>query len=108
MVDNQDSPGAVVFERKGKSYRLDAIQDEPQSLFMIFADETTGKETYGAGRYLEIPLPDAQGRVVIDFNKAYNPPCSFTSYATCPLPPPQNKLSLRIDAGEKKYNSKSH
>jgi uncharacterized protein len=106
MVDDEDSPGAVVFERKGKIYRLDAIQQEPQSLFMIFADETSGKETYGAGRYLEIPLPDAQGRVVIDFNKSYNPPCSFTSYATCPLPPPQNKLNVRIDAGEKKYKSK--
>jgi uncharacterized protein len=107
MMNDEDSPGAVVFERKGKTYRLDAIQEEPQSLFMIFADETSGKETYGAGRYLEILLPDAQGRVVIDFNKSYNPPCSFTSYATCPLPPPQNKLNLRIDAGEKKYKGKA-
>lgn len=107
MVDNQDSPGAIVFQQGGKSYRLDAIQEEPDSLFMIFADETSGKETYGAGRYLSTELPDGKGNVVIDFNEAYNPPCAFTSYATCPLPPQQNRLKLPINAGEKKYSSKA-
>jgi uncharacterized protein (DUF1684 family) len=109
MTDEMESPGAIVFEHAGAQYRLDAILEKgDDELFMIFSDTTSGKETYGAGRYLYIPMPDAQGSVFIDFNKAYNPPCAFTSYATCPLPPPQNKLKLRIDAGEKKYAGKIH
>jgi uncharacterized protein len=108
MLENQDSPGAIVFQRDGKTYRLDAIQEEPHELFIIFADSTSGKETYGAGRYLYTDMPDTRGNVIIDFNKAYNPPCAFTNYATCPLPPPQNRLQLRIEAGEKKYTSKAH
>lgn len=109
MIDNVDSPGAIVFEQNGQSYRLDAIPEEGENkLFIIFSDTTSGKETYGAGRYLYTPLPDAKGHILIDFNKAFNPPCAFTSYATCPLPPPQNKLKVRIDAGEKKYTGKIH
>lgn len=109
MIDNIESPGAIVFEENGQSYRLDAIPQEGENeLFIIFSDTTSGKETYGAGRYVYTPLPDAKGHVVIDFNKAINPPCAFTSFATCPLPPPQNKLKVRIDAGEKKYIGKIH
>ena len=64
---------------------------------------TAGKETYGAGRFVYTEaLPPASGQVVLDFNKAYNPPCAFTAYATCPLPPPQNRLPIRIEAGEKR------
>lgn len=102
MESGETSPGAIVFEIDGKTYRLDAIteKDEPR-LFMIFADNTRGKETYGAGRYLYVDPPDATGRVVIDFNKAYSPPCAFTDFATCPLPPMQNILPLAIEAGEK-------
>ena len=102
MESDEPSPGAIVFEVDGKSYRLDAVseKDEPR-FFMIFADETRGKETYGAGRYLYVDPPDATGRVVIDFNKAYSPPCAFTNYATCPLPPKQNVLPIAIEAGEK-------
>jgi uncharacterized protein (DUF1684 family) len=102
METDEPSPGAVVFEVNGKSYRLDAITEKgnPQ-LFLIFADNTRGKETYGAGRYLYIDPPDANNRVVIDFNKAYSPPCAFTNYATCPLPPKQNILPVEINAGEK-------
>lgn len=102
MESAETSPGTVVFEANGKSYRLDAIteKDEPR-LFMIFADNTRGKETYGAGRYLYVDPPDSAGRVVIDFNKAYSPPCAFTNYATCPLPPRQNILPFAIEAGEK-------
>ena len=102
MDSDETSPGAVVFEVDGKAYRLDAIteKDEPR-LFMIFADRTSGKETYGAGRYLYVDPPDAAGRVIIDFNKAYSPPCAFTNYATCPLPPSQNRLPFAILAGEK-------
>jgi hypothetical protein len=102
MESDEASPGAIAFEVDGKTYRLDAIteKDEPR-LFMIFADTTRGKETYGAGRYLYVDPPDKNGRVVIDFNKAYSPPCAFTDFATCPLPPKQNILPFPIDAGEK-------
>jgi hypothetical protein len=95
-------PGALVFERDGRSWRLDAEQREDGSLFVMFADGTTGRETYGAGRYIEVPAPIGE-RVAIDFNRAYNPPCAYTDFATCPLPPPQNRLSLRIPAGELDY-----
>ncbi|HEX6189131.1 MAG TPA: DUF1684 domain-containing protein [Pyrinomonadaceae bacterium] len=102
METDEPSPGAVAFEVGGKTYRLDAITEKGETqLFMIFADDTRGKETYGAGRYLYIDPPDATNRIVIDFNKAYSPPCAFTNFATCPLPPQQNILPVRIDAGEK-------
>lgn len=102
METDEPSPGAIVFEVDGKSYRLDAVSEKgnPQ-FFMIFADDTRGKETYGAGRYLYVDPPDANNRVVIDFNKAYSPPCAFTNFATCPLPPKQNVLPVAIEAGEK-------
>lgn len=104
MVEGQPSPGRLVFDVAGKTYSLDAISEEgSQELFVIFKDETSGKETYGAGRYLYTDPANAQGRVLLDFNKAFNPPCAFTSYATCPLPPSQNRLALRVEAGEKKY-----
>jgi uncharacterized protein len=107
MTANQPSPGAVVFERDGHSYRLDALQASDGSLFLLFADRTSGRETYGAGRFLDTDAP-RDGKVVIDFNKAYNPPCAFTSFATCPLPPSQNHLAVAIDAGEKKYGEGEH
>ncbi len=72
-------------------------------LFLIYADRTSGHGSYGAGRYLDAPKPDASGRVVLDFNRGYNPPCAFTAFATCPLPPPENRLDLAIAAGEKAY-----
>lgn len=102
METDEPSPGAIAFEVDGKTYRLDAITEKgnPQ-LFMIFADDTRGRETYGAGRYLYVDQPDVNNRLVIDFNKAFNPPCAFTNFATCPLPPKQNILTLAIDAGEK-------
>jgi len=103
-VANEPSPGAVVFEVAGKAWRLDAVEERgSDELFLIFGDATNGKETYGAGRFLYAPRPGKDGRVVVDFNKAYNPPCAFTPYATCPLPPRQNRLSVRIEAGEKSY-----
>ncbi|PWT93903.1 MAG: DUF1684 domain-containing protein [Acidobacteria bacterium] len=108
MVSDEPSPGAVVFTVHGQTYRIDALQDPGDpGLSLIFADGTTGKETYGAGRYLDTPAP-ANGKVVVDFNKAYNPPCAFTHFATCPLPPPQNKLQVRIEAGEKTYKESNH
>ena len=109
MTDNETSPGALAFEVNGKTYRIDPILEKGETdYFIMIADETTERETYGAGRYLYVSPPDASGKVVIDFNKAYNPPCAFTAYATCPLPPRQNHLPLRIDAGEKKYTGIVH
>jgi hypothetical protein len=101
----QTVPGALVFEADGKPYRLDAIDEGPGELFVIFKDETSRDLTYPAGRYLYVPRPGADGTLVLDFNKAYNPPCVFTPFATCPLPPPQNRLPIRIEAGEKNYKS---
>jgi uncharacterized protein (DUF1684 family) len=104
MVDQMTSPGALVFEMNGNTYRLDPLLEKGSTqLFIIFADRTTGKETYGAGRYLYADPADAEGKVTVDFNKAYNPPCAFTKFATCPLPPRQNRVAIRVDAGEKKY-----
>jgi hypothetical protein len=97
-------PGAVVFQKDGRQWRLDTVLEDPaaRELFIMFADETSGKETYGGGRFLYIPLP-AGGRAQLDFNKAENPPCALNDFATCPLPPAQNRLGLRVDAGEEKY-----
>lgn len=102
-VENEESPGAVVFDSGGRSYRLDAVTESgTDELFLIFGDQTNGTQTYGAGRFLYAAAP-VGGKTVVDFNKAYNPPCAFTPYATCPLPPAQNRLPIRVEAGEKKY-----
>lgn len=104
MEEEMSSPGALVFTKDGRSYRLDAVLERPDApdLFVMFADRTSGRETYGAGRFLHVPHP-ADGQVRIDFNEAYNPPCAFNHFATCPLPPPQNRLSLRVTAGERRF-----
>ena len=99
----QKHGGQLVFEIDGKTYKLDAIDEGGKRLFVTFADATAGKTTYGAGRFIELERPNANGETYIDFNKAYNPPCAFTAFATCPLPPPQNRLNIEITAGEKKY-----
>jgi uncharacterized protein (DUF1684 family) len=99
----QKHGGQLEFDIEGKTYRLDAIDEGGVRLFVAFADATSGKTTYGSGRFIELDKPDADGYTYIDFNKAYNPPCAFTEFATCPLPPPQNRLSIAIPAGEKKY-----
>jgi uncharacterized protein (DUF1684 family) len=97
-------PGALVFTLAGQELRLDALEDrEAGDLFLLFRDATSGKATYGSGRYLHTPLPDSAGNVVLDFNFAYNPPCAFTGFATCQLPPRQNWLPVEIRAGEKRY-----
>ena len=102
MESGESSPGAVIFEVDGHTYRLDAITEKGEpKFFMIIADKTSGKETYPAGRYLYVDPPDSSGQMIIDFNKAYSPPCAFTKFATCPLPPRQNRLPFPIEAGEK-------
>ncbi len=102
------SPGALVFEHGGKTYRVDPVFEAGSAeLFIIFGDRTNGKQTYGAGRFVYAPMPK-DGRTVIDFNKAYSPPCIFTPYATCPFPPPQNRLPIEVRAGEKTYAGAHH
>ena len=99
----QKHGGQLEFDIEGKTYHLDAIDEGGIKLLVTFADATSGKTTYGSGRFLYIDKPDLDGYTYIDFNNAYNPPCAFTEFATCPLPPPQNRLSISIPAGEKKY-----
>ncbi len=106
QTEEAENPGYAVFHLDGKELRLYPIFEEPgaKELFYIFRDLTTGKETYPAGRFFYSDLPK-NGEVVLDFNKAYNPPCAFTPYATCPLPPKENYLPVRIEAGEKTYHA---
>ena len=100
-VDQEDSPGYVEFTLKGRQFRLDPVT-EGDVLFFIFKDLTAGRETYPSGRFVYAEMPK-NGEVVLDFNQAVNPPCAFTPYATCPLPPAQNHLAIRIEAGELRY-----
>jgi len=98
--------GYVEFERDGVTHRLLGLgSEDSQSVWFLFADRTSGRETYGAGRYLYSDGLPSDGHLVIDFNKAYNPPCVFSDYATCPLTPQENRLDMAVTAGEKSYKS---
>lgn len=101
MTEDESTPGYAEFKLGSKTWRLEPTVEE-NTLFFTFKDETSGKETYGAGRFLYTEMPK-NGEVVMDFNQAYNPPCAFTAFATCPLPPKQNTIGSAIRAGEKKY-----
>jgi uncharacterized protein (DUF1684 family) len=104
------APGAVEFTLDGQTLRLEPVLEDPKSteLFFIMRDPTSKTTTYGAGRFLYTSLPDhgvaEPGELWLDFNRLVNPPCAFTAYATCPLPPPQNRLSIAIPAGEQRYH----
>jgi uncharacterized protein len=98
----QTIPGYVEFSLNGQSLRLDAEKDG-SDLSFVFRDLTSGHETYGAARFLDTEL-GKDGHVVLDFNEAYNPPCAYNPYTTCPLPEPENRLRVRIEAGEKSYH----
>ena len=102
----QPSPGKIVFEIDGKKYKLDAVDEGGDELFILFGDETNAEFTYESGRFMYIPKPDANGKTVVDFNKALNPPCAFSVFATCPLPPKQNVLPIAVTAGEKRVHLK--
>jgi len=103
------SPGYVKFEIEGQEFRLDVLGGDIKSkkLFFIFKDETNGKDTYEAGRFLVCDVKES-GKVDLNFNRAHNPPCAYTPYATCPLAPSQNWLKVRVEAGEKKYPGGHH
>ncbi len=102
-VNQTPSPGILHFSLNGTEQRLVALGQPDKPLSLIFADTTSGHETYGSGRFLTVSAPDASGKTAIDFNRAYNPPCAFTPFATCPLPPAGNRLAIPITAGEKNY-----
>jgi len=102
-TSDMPNPGRIEFTHAGQLFALEALAGEDGSLFVVMADRTSGHGSYPAGRFLDVPAPDAQGNLVLDFNRAYNPPCAFTAYATCPLPPPQNRLDLLVNAGERAY-----
>ncbi len=103
------APGKAVFTREGRTFELLPILDGGPNdpLFFIIADETSGVETYEASRFL-YAAPPKDGKIILDFNRAQNPPCAFTPFATCPLPPQENRLPLRITAGEKVYRGEAH
>jgi uncharacterized protein (DUF1684 family) len=104
--ESEPSPGYVTFQKDGREFRLEPTLDEGK-LFFVLRDQTSGKTTYGASRFLYTE-PAQNGMVWLDFNQAENPPCAFTAYATCPLPPPQNRLAIAITAGEKTYAGSGH
>jgi uncharacterized protein (DUF1684 family) len=97
------SPGTLKFTLKGKEYSLQPVDEGDGTLFLIFGDGSNKDETYKSGRFLYAEKA-VNGETTLDFNKAENPPCAFTPYATCPLPPPGNKLELEVKAGEKRYD----
>ncbi len=103
------APGRLRFELHGRELTLEPYRESPDdtSLFLIFRDTTSGDTTYGAGRFLYAEAPGPDGVTTLDFNLAYNPPCAFTPFATCPLPTPQNWLPVPIEAGEK-YSGEAH
>ena len=104
MTDDEPSPGYAEFTIQGKTLRLEPVADDDGSLEFMFKDLTSGNTTYAPGRFLDTDKP-AGGHVVLDFNQAYNPPCAFTAFATCPLPPKQNALPVAVNAGEMKYGA---
>ena len=100
IIDNK-SPGYLTFEYKGVEHKLLGLDGGPEELFLIFYDLTSGEDTYGGGRYMYVQRPADGEKTILDFNKAYSPPCAFTSFATCLLPPKENRLPFEIIAGEK-------
>ena len=101
MTSEEPTPGTAVFQLGGQTLSLEPVIEDGD-LFFMFKDATSGHSTYGAGRFLHAAMPK-DGSVELDFNKAYNPPCAFTAFATCPLPPKQNNLALAVEAGEMNY-----
>lgn len=106
-VEKAPVPGKAIFKRDGQTFELQPVLEDDGQLFFIFTDKTSGKETYPAARFLYAD-PPKDGKVVLDFNKAFNPPCSLSPHVVCPTAPPENRLKLRVDAGEKIYRAGAH
>jgi uncharacterized protein (DUF1684 family) len=107
-VSRDETPGRVAFEVDGGTWRMTALPGSGDGcVWLVFGDSTNGRETYGGGRFLYTEPVADDGSVVVDFNLAYNPPCVFSQYATCPLPPAENRLPIRIEAGERDYRPSS-
>ncbi len=104
VIEEHEAPGEIEFKLGGKTLRAQVLKADPNQLWLIFRDRTSNKSTYPAGRFLYGDWNMADNTVVFDFNKAYNPPCAFTPFATCPLPPRQNSLSVPVEAGELTYH----
>ncbi len=105
-IETFESPGYVDFELNGESVRMEPLNVREGALWFVFRDATSGKEVYPAARFLRTEAPD-NGEVVIDFNRSYNPPCAYNPFTTCPMPTEENRLGMRIEAGEKKYKKHS-
>ncbi len=105
QVDQEPSPGTLVFTIDGRACRLVPTGAPGEELFIVFGDRTNGPRTYPGGRFLAADPPADDGTVILDFNEAYNPPCAFTEFATCPLPPEGNVLPVAVTAGEKRWGS---
>lgn len=104
-VLDEPTPGDVAFELDGRRHRLHALEAQPGHLWLIFGDATNGRETYGGGRFLVSGPVEPDDSVEIDFNLAYNPPCVFSPFATCPLPPEGNRLAVSVEAGERTWGA---
>jgi len=102
MIEPMDNPGTLTFEKDGKSFTVETVDEGDHRLFLVFAGRTSGHQSYAASRFVYAEYPDAKGFTTLDFNEAYNPPCAFTPYSTCPLPPLTNRLDLAVTAGEMK------
>ncbi len=102
-VTEEEIYGEIRFEIGGEMRSLRSSGDPAEGCFVVFGDRTNGSETYGGGRFVWIGAEDDEDNIIIDFNRAYNPPCVFSPFATCPLPTPNNRLPLRIEAGELDY-----
>jgi uncharacterized protein (DUF1684 family) len=106
QIEPTPNPGRLHFELEGTALTLEALGDPDDALFLIFADRTNARESYGAGRFL-YTAKVVDGRVELDFNRSINPPCAYTEFSTCPLPPPENRLRAFIRAGEARYGHTS-
>jgi len=102
MIEPMDNPGTLSFAKDGKEFTVETVDEGDHRLFLVFADRTSGHASYAASRFVYAEYPDQRGFTTLDFNQAYNPPCAFTPYSTCPMPPLKNRIDLAINAGEKK------
>ena len=102
MVEPMDNPGTLTFEKDGKSFTVETVDEGDHRLFLVFADRTSGHQSYAASRFVYAEYPGKDGYTTLDFNEAYNPPCAFTPYSTCPMPPLKNRMDLAVTAGEMK------